>query len=277
MGGVGTDIGRVTNQPVFDFIEKNRDNPFFIWYAPQLPHYPFDAPEKYTKLYEGRGFSKSAVLYYANCTWFDDAVGELIKYFKTNSLYKNTLFIYVNDNGWEQEPEQEFFYDPIRSHNGGDKGKLSIYDQSFRTPIIFSWKNHIKSSVRKPVLIHSTDIPATILDYVGLMRPKDYDGVSYKDVIEGKKHGERSLIIGNSNKIRDNKDPMGRDVETYWIRNKEWFFNWNITDKTKSLYNVNTDPFCNNDQTIENPDIITLFLTTIKQWRNEKKEFLKTL
>ena len=70
---------------------------------------------------------------------------------------------------------------------------------------------------------------------------------------------------------------MGRDVETYWIRNKEWFFNWNITDKTKSLYNVNTDPFCNNDQTIENPDIITLFLTTIKQWRNEKKEFLKTL
>ena len=40
MGGEGTDIGRVTNEPVFNFIKENKSNPFFIWYAPQLPHYP---------------------------------------------------------------------------------------------------------------------------------------------------------------------------------------------------------------------------------------------
>ena len=96
----------------------------------------------------GKGYSKSAVEYYANCTWFDDSVGELFKFLKDHNLYDNTLFVYVNDNGWEQEPQQEFFDDPMRSHNGGDKGKLSIFDQSFRTPIIFSWKNKIYPDIK---------------------------------------------------------------------------------------------------------------------------------
>ena len=77
----------------------------------------------------------------SNCTWFDDSVGELIEFLTKKDLLKNTLLVYVNDNGWEQEPYQEFIDHPIRSHNGGDKGKLSVYDQSFRTPIIFSWHN----------------------------------------------------------------------------------------------------------------------------------------
>ena len=151
-------------------------------------HYPFDGSNKYRELYLGKGYSKSAVEYYANCTWFDDSVGELFKFLKDNDLYDNTLFVYVNDNGWEQEPEQEFFNDPMRSHNGGDKGKLSIFDQSFRTPIIFSWKNHLKKSMIIPSLIQSTDIPATILEFQGcLNKSKINDGISYKDIINGNK------------------------------------------------------------------------------------------
>ena len=178
MGGEGTDIGRVTNQPVYDFIEKNQSNPFFIWYAPQLPHYPFDAPNKYRELYDNKGYSKSAVEYYANCTWFDDSVGELISHLKNKNLFDNTLFIYVNDNGWEQEPYQEFINDPMRSHNGGDKGKLSIFDQSFRTPIIFSWKNKIKSNIQEttvPPIIFSTITEPEILTIISKCSPFIFD------------------------------------------------------------------------------------------------------
>ena len=245
MGGEGTDIGRVTNQPVYDFIEKNQSNPFFIWYAPQLPHYPFDAPKKYRGMYENKGYSKSAVEYYANCTWFDDSVGELISHLKSKDLFNNTLFIYVNDNGWEQEPYQEFINDPMRSHNGGDKGKLSIFDQSFRTPIIFSWKNKIKSNIQLDDLIHTIDISATILDYANVKQSSPLgQGKSFKKVIDGKEKGPRKMILGQSNKIRDANDPMGKDVEAYWGSYKNWFYKSNITDSTEELYDALNDPKC---------------------------------
>ena len=272
MGGEGTDIGRVTNEPVFDFIKENKSNPFFIWYAPQLPHYPFDAPNKYRELYLGKGYSKSAVEYYANCTWFDDSVGELFKFLKDHDLYDNTLFVYVNDNGWEQEPKQEFFDDPMRSHNGGDKGKLSIFDQSFRTPIIFSWKNKISPDTKVNSLIHSTDIPATILNFAGANKSKMNHGLSYKDVIEGKVQEHRNIIIGNSNKIRDDQDPMGRDVETYWGRDKNWFYKSNLTDETNALYNIIDDPFCTKNVIKNNPDIVQKFTNRIFQ-RYQKLTF----
>ena len=272
MGGEGTDIGRVTNEPVFDFIKENKSNPFFIWYAPQLPHYPFDAPNKYRELYLGKGYSKSAVEYYANCTWFDDSVGELFKFLKDHDLYDNTLFVYVNDNGWEQEPKQEFFDDPMRSHNGGDKGKLSIFDQSFRTPIIFSWKNKISPDTKVNSLIHSTDIPATILNFAGANKSKMNHGLSYKDVIEGKVQEHRNIIIGNSNKIRDDQDPMGRDVEAYWGRDKNWFYKSNLTDQTNALYNIIDDPFCTKNVINNNPDIVQKFANRIFQ-RYQKLTF----
>ena len=270
MGGEGTQIGRISNQPVYDFIIKNKQDPFFIWYAPQLPHYPFDSPQKYRDIYKDKGYSRSAVEYYANCSWFDNVLGELIQFLKVRDLFDNTLFIYVNDNGWEQEPDQEFINDPMRSHNGGDKGKLSIYDVSFRTPIIFSWKDHIKSGIRRTDLVHSTDIPATILDIVGLDKEIDHFGNSIKDMILGKGNGNRTRIIGNSNKIRDDKDPMGRDVEAYWIREQNWFFNWNITDNKQSLYDIENDPYCNNDEKINNPEIALRLKDAITKWRKEK-------
>ena len=270
MGGEGTDIGRKTNQPVFNFIQKNKHSPFFIWYAPQLPHYPFDAPQKYREIYLNKGYTKSAIEYYANCTWFDDALGGLLRFLQSNDLYDNTLFIYVNDNGWEQEPHQEFINDPMRSHNGGDKGKLSVFDSSFRTPIIFSWKNKIKSGIRKSDLIHSTDIPATILDYAGLQVPENYHGISYRSIIENKSHGKRSRIIGKSKKIRDEIDPMGRDVDAFWVRENEWFYKLNVTDNTEALFDVNTDPFCYNDLKKENLEVSSRLKNEILEWGKEK-------
>ena len=82
MGGDGMDLARITNQPVYDFLEATSGNPFFMWYAPSLPHYPFDAPEKYYNLYKEEDMSESAKQYYANCTWFDDAWGQLVTHLK---------------------------------------------------------------------------------------------------------------------------------------------------------------------------------------------------
>lgn len=243
MGGEGMDLARVSNQPVFDFLEETKGQPFFMWYAPSLPHYPFDAPEKYYNLYKDKDMSESAKRYYANCTWFDDAWGDLLAHLKEKDLYENTLIVYVNDNGWEQAPHQEFWEDPMRSHNGGDKGKSSVYDMSFRSPVIFSWEGHIDKEVRSQALIHSADIPATILDYVGIDLPDEYYGISYKEVIEGKKKVIREFVQGNVITVRshDPNNVMGRHVEGYWVRKDNWFLRWLYTDDDIQLFDLNND------------------------------------
>ncbi len=271
IGGDGLQLARATMEPVYDFIDKNGDQPFFMWYAPELPHYPLNAPEKYYGLYRDKNMTESAKRYYANCTWFDDGVGELIRYLKEKGKFENTLFVYVNDNGWEQNPDQEFRADSMRWHNGGDKGKLSMYDQSFRTPIIFSWEGQIAKNVRKTDLIHSADIPATILDYVGMDVPENYFGQSYKAVIKGKQANLRTEIIGNITQSRSETNMMGRKLEGYWIRDKNWFFNWNVTDDVFGLFNMNKDPLNNKNLEEQYSDLVKSYSKKVMDWRAAKK------
>ena len=272
MGGDGMDLARVTNQPAYDFLEDTKGKPFFMWFAPSLPHYPFDAPKKYYDLYKEQDMSESAKQYYANCTWFDDAWGEMVAYLKKNNLYENTLIIYVNDNGWEQEPKQEFWDDPMRSHNGGDKGKGSIYDMSFRTPIIFAWPKGIQKGIRKEALIHSADIPATILDYVGIDIPKDFYGKSYRPILDGKTDSLRTNVFGNviTTRSKDPKNVMGDHVEGYWIREGKWFLRWHITHNELELFDIEQDPKNDKDLSSEYPNVLINLQTKLKAYKEEK-------
>ncbi|MEL6658993.1 MAG: sulfatase-like hydrolase/transferase [Bacteroidota bacterium] len=272
MGGDGMDLARVTNQPAYDFLEETKGKPFFMWFAPSLPHYPFDAPEKYYDLYKDEDMSESAKQYYANCTWFDDAWGQMVDYLKANELYDNTLIIYVNDNGWEQDPDQEYWDDPMRSHNGGDKGKGSIYDMSFRSPIIFSWPGQIPEGVRTDALIHSADLPATVLDYVGLDIPADFYGKSYRSVIEGKQDQLRAFVQGNviTTRSRSPENVMGRHVEGYWVRENDWFLRWHLTDDEIELFNLENDLRNNHDVSGEYPEVLEAMLKRAKDYKSEK-------
>ena len=271
MGGSGLELARATMQPAYDFIDLAGDTPFFLWYAPELPHYPFDAPDKYYSIYADQDMTESAKRYYANCTWFDDGVGELIRYLKEKGKFENTLFIYVNDNGWEQEPDQEFRHDSLRWHNGGDKGKLSLFDQSFRSPIIFSWQGKIQLGQRRTDLIHSADIPATILDYVGFEVPEGYYGTSYREVLDGEVANPRDKIMGNITQTRWEGDMMGRKLDGYWIRTPDWFYSYNATDSVHSLYNMVEDAKNNNNLAEVESGLTLDFYTEVQAYRQSMR------
>ncbi|MGC6478862.1 MAG: sulfatase [Flavobacteriaceae bacterium] len=269
MGGDGMDLARVTNQPAYDFLEETSGQPFFMWFAPSLPHYPFDAPEQYYNLYKDKDMSESAKQYYANCTWFDDAWGQMVAHLKEKELLENTLIIYVNDNGWEQDPKQEFWNDPMRSHNGGDKGKGSIYDMSFRSPIIFSYPGQIAANKRSEALIHSADIPATILDYVGIEIPKNYFGVSYKPVLENTRSAIRNSVFGNvvTTRSDDPKNVMGDHVNGYWIRQDQWFLRWHETKNEVELFDLTTDLRNDNDVSKDYPEVTAMLLDQLEAYK----------
>jgi arylsulfatase A-like enzyme len=267
MGGDGLALARATMEPVYEFIDSSRNHPFFIWYAPELPHYPFDAPAKYYDLYKDKEMTESAKRYYANCTWFDDGVGALVDYLEKKNLLENTLIIYVNDNGWEQNPDQEFRHDSLRWHNGGDKGKLSVYDQSYRTPVFFYWKDHIPAKRNSTALIESADIPATLMHFTGIDEAPRIHGRSLRSLLESNEESFRSEIIGNSTKMRSEEDYMGKDINAYWLRNQQWFFRWLESENEVALYDMHIDPNNENNVAREHPEIVQNLKRRINEWR----------
>ena len=77
-GADGLTLGRETLEPLWSFVDEHSHQPFFVWFAPMLPHTPHDAAARYLELYEGMGLSPIAQRYYANVSRFDDVVGRVV-------------------------------------------------------------------------------------------------------------------------------------------------------------------------------------------------------
>lgn len=266
MGGDGLDLARVTNEAVYDFVDESGDDPFFVWYAPELPHYPFTAPEQYQSLYADADMTESAKLYYANVSWFDDQLGQFLDFLEARGKRENTLIVFVNDNGWEQNPDQEFVGDPMRFNNGGDKGKLSMYDQSFRTPLIWSWPGHIPAGERREALAHSADLPVTILDLLGLPPLPGTFGESLRPVLAGDGEG-REMVQGRVTQVRWEGDMMGRQTQGYWLREDDWFFSWDATTEYTRLFNLSADPQSDRNVADAHADRVARYRQRVAEWR----------
>lgn len=273
MGGTGLALGRVTNQPVFDFVENNREKPFFVWWAPDLPHWPFNAGNKYLDLYQDMDLSQSARKYYANVSWFDDALGELMAYFESEGLMENTLFIYVNDNGWDQAPSAEYRNDSLLWHTGGPKGKGSYFDQTFRTPLIFSWQGKTAPKYNHE-LVSAIDILPTVLDYAAIDQPAYLPGSSLRGNIEGKSATGKEYLVGNINQLYDYQDKtffMGKPAEGFWLRNDQYHYVWDIGNQTELLFDMKNDPANERNIASENQELIAVFKSQIHQWNETQK------
>ena len=95
-----------------NFIEKNQNNPFFLYYASPLPHVPLQAPKRWVDYYQSKIGSEEPYTgksYFPNLTpratyaamisYLDEQVGDLIKKLKDIGQYENTLVIFTSDNG----------------------------------------------------------------------------------------------------------------------------------------------------------------------------------
>lgn len=99
-GDDGLVIGRQTMQPIYDFIAADKTKPFFLWYAPMMPHQPHNPPERILQKYRAAGRDARVAAYWAMCEWFDETVGDLLGYLDRSGLRDNTLVVFVVDNGW---------------------------------------------------------------------------------------------------------------------------------------------------------------------------------
>ena len=276
MGGAGNDLLRQTMAPLYDFVDRHAKRPLFLWFAPQLPHTPFDAPYTYAKLYRHKPLSESAKLYYANISWWDHGLGQVMDFVESRGLLDDTLFVYVGDNGWEQDAQVEYKQpnSDVRTDalyaNGGLKGKSGLYDLSFRTPMIFHWPGRVRQGFNATSLVSSLDLLPTLLDIVGLPAPPDLPGRSLAPLLlEGRdatEYVERQELIGYVDTRRAARDPMGQPAEGFYVRTPRWHFLRYRDSGERALYDMSVDPRSERDVAAQHPELVARFTRRIEDW-----------
>ncbi|MGE3822507.1 MAG: sulfatase [Isosphaeraceae bacterium] len=257
-GDAGLEIGRQTLEPIDQFMTRAKmaNTPFFVWYAPMMPHTPHNPPEKYLAKAREKTPSIHLARYWAMIEWFDDSVGQLLSSLDRLGLTENTMVIYVADNGWTQDPARG---DSIRS-------KRSPYDAGLRTPIMVRWPGRVTPGVSDvPVL--SIDVAPTILAAAGVSRPEGMTGLDLTDL---KAVAARPSVQGAcfTHNAVDLDDP---DQNLLW--------RWMVKDRWKlilpkagpdappaELYDVVADPAETRDLRADHPEIVRDLSARLDQW-----------
>jgi uncharacterized sulfatase len=264
-GEQGLTIGRQTMQPIYDFIRRNREQPFFVWYAPMLPHEPHNPTDRILGRYVAAGHHPKLAAYYAMCEWFDETCGALLEKLDEDGLGKNTLVVFVVDNGWIQETG------PKRTTRGSfaPKSKLSPYDGGLRTPILLRWPGHIAPG-RFDVPVSSIDLAPTILDACGVKPRSELPGRS----LLGERHAvldkEARPVFGEAflHTAIDLNDPAG-SLTHRWVRQGAWKLIVPVDASAPvELYDVQSDPSEESNVARQHPEQVTQLRQQLDDWWN---------
>ena len=277
-GDDGLKIGREGLEPIEDFVSTavEQEKPFFLWYAPFLPHTPHTPPQRLLDKYEAAGRPKTIAKYYAMCDWFDETCGDLIKILEDKKVRDNTLIVYVTDNGWIQNPEKNGY---------APRSKQTAYEGGIRTPIMFSWPDKLKPADR-PELVSSIDLMPTILSAVGARQPDGLPGLNLWSHLQNGQAIERKAIFGESfaHDVADLDNPE-ETLLFRWCIEGDWkllltydgFVNrykttHPRTERRPQLFNLTLDPTEDKNVASENPDVVARLTARLNSWYTIKEQ-----
>lgn len=259
---------------VLNFIDENKDQPFFMYYASPLPHLPLQVPQDYVEEYvkifgdEKPYLGKKAYFpnrypraaYAGMISYLDDQVGEIISKLKELGIYENTLIIFTSDNGpsYLGGVDAEFFDSAKPFPNNYGRTKGFTYEGGIRVPMIASWPNHIKAGSQSDHISAFWDVLPTFSELVEVEAPNNIDGISFLPVLLGENDqvqheflywefpsykGQQAVRMGKWKAVRKN------------------IFNGNLK---LELYDLSNDPTEMNDVADLHPEIISQIETIME-------------
>ncbi len=236
---------RYTGEAI-NFIKKNKEKnkPFFLYYASNFPHVPLYASPKF------EGKSKRG-LYGDVVAELDWSVGQILATLKKLEIDKNTIVIFSSDNGpWLTQLD----------HGGSAgilyEGKNTTYEGGMREPAIAWWPGKIKANTVSSALATTMDLLPTFAKLSGAGLPKDItlDGMDISDVLLGKKNNARNMIYYyiNENLYAVRKGSW----KAHFITHPSYSREEPLSHDPPLLYNIDVDPSEKYNVAKQQPDII---------------------
>lgn len=256
---------RLTTEAI-QFIEKNKDDPFFVNMAYYSPHTPIQAKDSLIRKYIPREHSNGQhdPIYAAMIETLDYNVGRLADCIKEQGLDNNTIVVFFSDNGTTPPLAAN---KPLRAYKG------TLYEGGIRVPLI------IKSPKQQSGLTNSTpvmgaDIYPTLLDLAGLDKPKNYplDGKSLKPILEGNSTIEREAIFWHFPAYLQGEYGMStiwRTTPVSVVRKGNYKLLEFLDDGHLELYDLKNDLGEKYNLADKYPEIANDLKETLIQWRKD--------
>lgn len=244
--------------------QKDKEQPFFVYLTTNAPHSPFIAPKKNAKRFTDIGFGKDQAGFYGMIENIDENMGRLAEKLKAWDLEKNTVVIFMSDNGTtgggsgvpgkDVAPGYPFF-------NGNQTGlKSSTNEGGVRVPFFMRWDGHITAGRDIDKIAAHIDLLPTFAALAKADLPKNQvEGRSLLPLIEGKTDKwEDRFLFTHIARWQAGADPDKFQFVNYGVRNQRFRYvspllgSGNQKKKpaaqpapsTKgALYDLETDPY----------------------------------
>ncbi len=211
---------RLTEEAVA-FIDREKDDPFFLYLAYNAVHAPAQAPREDIDHYRNKypGISEKRAILMAMLYHLDEGVGAVVNKLKDEKVWENTLLIFLTDNGGSGVME---------ANNGKLRGfKQVLYEGGIRTPWVVSWPAKFKGGriIDTPVI--SFDILPTTLDALGIEEPTQnpFDGKSLLPLLSGTSDEHHSILHWDIAGPREEWAVRQGDWKAFSSRGKRELFN----------------------------------------------------
>ena len=276
------------HQRALQFIEKNKDKPFFLFYPNIIPHAELLLPEENLDEYRGKFLPENAfkgtepgdqyfriggygtqpeghAAFAAMVTLLDKQVGEILAKLKELGLEKNTLVVFSSDNG----PHQEGGADPdYFDSNGRLKGyKRDLYEGGIRVPMIAFWEGKIVAGSTSDHVSAFWDFLPTVAEVAGVKAPENTDGISYLPALLGKEQKQHEYLYWEFH------ESEGRQA----VRKGDWklvlYQVLNPEKTTVELYNLADDIGEENNVADKYPEVVKELSELMKRARTDSKDF----
>ncbi|MFK7819983.1 MAG: sulfatase, partial [Planctomycetaceae bacterium] len=184
-------------QEAVAFMEKNKNQPFFLNYWMFSVHAPFDAKKTLIDAYRQKANPKSpqhSPTYAAMIESMDDAVGTLLDTLDRLNIADNTIIVFASDNGGNMYSVVD---NTVPTNNAPLRGgKATMYEGGVRGPAIVVQPNVIEPSSQSEQIIQSSDFYPTLLAMLDIEHKPDqhFDGVSITPAFQGRAIGRDAIF-----------------------------------------------------------------------------------
>lgn len=276
-------LSEILTQMSTEFIEANKEKPFFLFLAHYDVHVQLDADKdlvnKYLMKEHYDNYPGNAV-YAAMVEHVDNSVGKVILKLEELNLEQNTIVIFFSDNGgligrfdkiplldegslpvYENSPLKYIATSnaPLRAEKG------TVYEGGIREPLIVMWPGKIKAGTVSDAIVSSVDFYPTLLEIVGVEKPDQVlDGKSIlPELLANNSDAERAIYWHYP--VYHHAQPMGA------IRKGDWKLVQNFVTGKFSLYNLKADISEAMDLSEVYPEKTAVLTQLLKTWQTDVK------
>ncbi len=240
---------------------RNPDQPFFLYVPFLAPHSPMQAPKELEAKYPDRkNLPMPRRTYAAMVDSLDQNVGKILDVLDQQGLTDNTIVMFFSDNGG-----MKVFGADNSPYRGG---KLETFEGGVRVGAVLRWPAQVRRESSTDTVVSVLDVMPTLAAATGvpLGNEKKLDGQNRWDAIQGKDVERQGELYFASNTPIFNRYHVSV-LETRWKLVQVIDHQSASTDVETFLFDIQADPFENNNLADAHPDIVARLAEKIRKWR----------